>query len=55
LILSFHGIPLRYATEGDPYPEQCRTTAKLIAQAHQNWTVEDWKNIALSDESRFLV
>ncbi|MEJ6521120.1 ferrochelatase [Shewanella bicestrii] len=33
LILSFHGIPLRYATEGDPYPEQCRATAKLLAQA----------------------
>ncbi len=24
-----------------------------FAQAHQNWTIEDWKNVA-SDESRFL-
>ncbi len=24
-------------------------------QAHQNWTIEDWKNIAWSDESRFLL
>ncbi|QYJ80618.1 ferrochelatase [Shewanella acanthi] len=32
LILSFHGIPLRYATEGDPYPQQCFATAKLLAQ-----------------------
>ncbi len=22
---------------------------------HQNWTIEDWKNIAWSDESRFLL
>ncbi len=26
-----------------------------FAQAHQNWTTEDWKNIAWSDESRFLL
>lgn len=32
LLLSFHGIPLRYASEGDPYPEQCFATAKLLAQ-----------------------
>ncbi|KAG8571489.1 hypothetical protein GDO81_011667 [Engystomops pustulosus] len=26
-----------------------------FAQAHRNWTVEDWKNVAWSDESRFLL
>ncbi len=26
-----------------------------FAQAHQNWRVEDWKNVAWSDESRFLL
>ncbi len=26
-----------------------------FTQAHQNWTVEDWKNVAWSDESRFLL
>ncbi len=26
-----------------------------FAQAHQNWRIEDWKNIAWSDESRFLL
>ncbi len=26
-----------------------------FAQAHQNWTIEDWKKIAWSDESRFLL
>ncbi|MGR3971216.1 ferrochelatase [Shewanella sp. 1180_01] len=32
LLLSFHGIPLRYVKEGDPYREQCFVTAKLLAQ-----------------------
>ncbi len=35
LLLSFHGLPKRYADEGDPYPQQCRTTARLLAQALQ--------------------
>ncbi len=26
-----------------------------FAQAHQNWTLEDWKNVACFDESRFLL
>ncbi len=26
-----------------------------FAQAHQNWIIEDWKNVAWSDESRFLL
>ncbi len=26
-----------------------------FAEAHQNWTIEDWKNVARSDESRFLL
>ncbi len=26
-----------------------------FAQAHQNWTIEDWKNVAWSDESGFLL
>lgn len=30
LLLSFHGIPERYARLGDPYPEQCQTTARLL-------------------------
>lgn len=33
LLLSFHGLPKRYATEGDPYPEQCRTTSLLLEKA----------------------
>ncbi len=26
-----------------------------FAQIHQNWTIKDWKNVAWSDESRFLL
>ncbi len=26
-----------------------------FAQSHQNWIIEDWKNVAWSDESRFLL
>ncbi len=26
-----------------------------FTQAHQNWTIEDWKNVAWSDESRFML
>ncbi len=26
-----------------------------FTQAHQNWTIEDWKNVVSSDESRFLL
>jgi ferrochelatase len=33
LLLSFHGIPRDYAGKGDPYPDECRRTAKLLAAA----------------------
>ncbi len=31
LLLSYHGIPLRYWKNGDPYPCQCHTTSRLLA------------------------
>ncbi|MBI3160679.1 MAG: ferrochelatase [Chloroflexi bacterium] len=33
LVISFHGIPQRYARAGDPYPAQCRETAERLAIA----------------------
>jgi len=33
LLLSFHGIPQEYSDDGDPYQDQCRQTAELLAQA----------------------
>src|SRR3546814_20462118 len=35
LLLSFHGIPERYARLGDPYPEQCQATARLLRERLQ--------------------
>ncbi len=32
-----------------------RETEATFTQNHQNWTIEDWKNVAWSDESRFLL
>ncbi|STZ75970.1 ferrochelatase [Bergeriella denitrificans] len=33
LLLSFHGIPQKSHDEGDPYPDECRHTARLLAEA----------------------
>lgn len=32
LLISFHGIPQRYAAAGDPYPQQCRATAEGLRE-----------------------
>jgi ferrochelatase len=43
LLMSFHGIPERFVTLGDPYREQCLRTAGLLAQrlalAADTWSV----------------
>lgn len=33
ILASFHGIPRDYADKGDPYPEQCVETARLLRTA----------------------
>ena len=42
LLISFHGIPQRYADAGDPYPEECRRTADLLAAELQLGN-HDWQ------------
>ncbi len=42
-----HWVPL--------LPAKNRKWRLQFTQAHQNWTIEDWKNFAWSDESRFLL
>lgn len=42
LLMSFHGVPLRYITEGDPYQAQCQATAELLA-AELGLTKEQWR------------
>lgn len=49
LLFSFHGLPQRLVTNGDPYPVQCEASARAIVQAlgleDHEWT--------LSYQSRF--
>ncbi|KXS39780.1 ferrochelatase [Modicisalibacter sp. 'Wilcox'] len=33
LLMSYHGIPKRYAESGDPYPQQCAATSRALAEA----------------------
>lgn len=49
LMMSFHGIPQRYADEGDPYPEHCKATAQAVADQLQ-LTEDQW---LCSFQSRF--
>ena len=49
LVISFHGTPLRYRQEGDPYYLQCQETARLLAQ-ELGLSDEQW---LLSFQSRF--
>lgn len=49
LLMSFHGIPKRYCTAGDPYYCECYKTARLLAQALQ-LKDDEWK---LTFQSRF--
>ena len=49
LVISFHGLPVRYADLGDPYPEQCRTTAARLA-AELGLEQDRWR---ISFQSRF--
>jgi protoporphyrin/coproporphyrin ferrochelatase len=32
ILASFHGIPVDYAAKGDPYPQQCAATARLVRE-----------------------
>ncbi len=42
-----HRVPLLSAKN--------RKRRTQFTQTHQNWTIEDWKNVAWSDECRFLL
>nr|VFK78066.1 MAG: ferrochelatase [Candidatus Kentron sp. SD] len=43
LLFSFHGLPRRYTTSGDPYHEECQATARRVADglnlADEKWMV----------------
>ena len=41
LIMSFHGMPEKYAEQGDPYPGHCRETSRLV-RARLDWPEARW-------------
>jgi ferrochelatase len=49
VVVSFHGLPERYVTSGDPYREHCTETVRLLARAM------DWPDsrYTVSYQSRF--
>ena len=49
LLFSFHGLPEKCITKGDPYKIQCETTARLVAQ-ELGLSAEKWQ---LCFQSRF--
>ncbi len=49
LVLSFHGMPQSYSDKGDPYRNQCETTAELIRKE----LGLDQEKLVLSYQSRF--
>ncbi len=49
LLFSFHGIPQPYADKGDPYPVQCRATARAVV-AELGLADGEWEQ---SFQSRF--
>jgi ferrochelatase len=49
LLVSFHGLPQRYADAGDPYPQHCAETARLLA-SELDAEPDRWR---MSFQSRF--
>jgi len=49
LIMSFHGVPKKYITRGDPYQSQCAETAQAVAE-YLNLNEDQWM---LVFQSRF--
>ncbi|MDD9912659.1 MAG: ferrochelatase [Alphaproteobacteria bacterium] len=43
LVCSFHGLPVRYCKEGDPYYCHCHKTARLLAEKLGWHFVNDWR------------
>lgn len=49
LMMSYHGIPQRYADQGDPYPRHCEATSRRLAEALE-LEEGDWQ---MTYQSRF--
>ena len=53
LLMSFHGIPQSYADKGDPYPQHCEITAKLVFKKLAEKLNCSEQKFAFSYQSRF--
>lgn len=49
LVMSYHGIPERYARQGDPYPRECEATSKALGTA-LGLSADEW---TMTYQSRF--
>jgi ferrochelatase len=49
LLFSFHGLPEKYVTQGDPYPRHCEATVKAVANS-LNLSSQDYQ---IAYQSRF--
>jgi ferrochelatase len=49
VVISFHGIPERYARLGDPYPQHCEATTHALVQ-EMGWSRDDY---VMTYQSRF--
>jgi ferrochelatase len=49
ILASFHGIPKSYAEQGDPYPQQCAETVRLLRRELDY----DERKLVLTFQSRF--
>ena len=49
VLASYHGLPKRYADEGDPYPDECEATTEAM-RAHLGW---DAARLRTTFQSRF--
>ena len=60
LVFSFHGTPERFRTEGDVYFEQCRTTARQVAErlalTEERWVgVDALKSLGTNELAMILL
>ncbi len=49
IVASYHGVPEEYAAKGDPYPEQCAVTTRLLRQKLEL----DEERLIMTFQSRF--
>lgn len=49
LLLSYHGLPIRYVKKGDPYSKECERTTRALQERLQSYNIP----VLMSYQSRF--